>query len=169
MTLERERKTTTGVRYWMYQTLASSDGERCASCKKEGIELIIDHIDGNRQNNARSNLRLLCRSCNAKNYTTHSNSTVNDRENISAEVAAVEAPRTPISIAQDKEPLYFQWLIDNVGREKGLTMWDAIYEGADEIGIGVLTARHYLYKKLATTYELGPGNRGHKLIRERKT
>ena len=40
--------------------------KKCAKCGATGGQLDIDHKDGNRQNNNRSNLRYLCRSCHRK-------------------------------------------------------------------------------------------------------
>lgn len=81
--------------------------------------------------------------------------------------AGAEQMSPELKIALDKEPQYFAWLLDNVDRQGGLTFWDALYEGADRIGISPVTARRYLMKKLATTFKLGPGPRGHKLIQWR--
>jgi hypothetical protein len=155
-------------RFWTYQFLALRDGEKCASCGEKMKELVIDHIDTNRQNNNPANLRLLCRSCNRKNLIElRSPTSEKERENVSQEAGA-ELMSPELKIALDKEPQYVSWLYENVDRASGLTFWDALYEGSDRIGISPVTARRYLMKKLATTFELGPGPRGHKLIRWRK-
>jgi hypothetical protein len=163
---ERE-KTMTRNRFWQYRFLAQRDSEMCNSCGITGKELVIDHIDGNRQNENPVNLRLLCRSCNRKNLIElHSSNSESERENISKEEAA-ERMSPEQRVAEDKQGPYFNWLYDNVDRDGGLTFWDAIYEGADRMDISPITARRYLLKKLATTFKLGPGPRGHKLIQWR--
>jgi len=40
--------------------------KKCSKCGKTGGQLDIDHKDGNRKNNNRSNLRVICRSCHRK-------------------------------------------------------------------------------------------------------
>ena len=151
-------------RFYEFEYLALRDGKKCKSCGATEKELVIDHIDGNRQNENPSNKRLLCRSCNRKNLIElRSPTSESERENVQVESAADGMPAT-LKIAMDKEPLYVDWLYDNIDRPKGLTFSDAIYEGADRIGISPVTARRYLLKKLATTFKLGPGARGHKLI-----
>lgn len=154
-------------RFWEYSFLALRDGEKCDSCAKTGSELVIDHKDGNRQNEDPLNKRLLCRSCNRKNLIElRSPIGEKERENVIIE-AGSEQMSPELRINQDKEPLYFAWLYENVDRQAGLTFWDALYEGSDRIGISPVTARRYLMKKLATTFKLGPGPRGHKLIQWR--
>ena len=151
-------------RFWEYRFLALRDGEKCKSCGKTDAELVIDHIDGNRQNEDPANKRLLCRSCNRKNLIElRSPVSVREREKISEE-SGVERESPELKINRDKEPIYFQWLFDNVDRRGGLTFWDAVYEGSDYCEISPITARRYLYKKLATTLVLGAGRRGHKRI-----
>ena len=154
----------TNNRFWMVQFLAQRDGNKCKSCGETTKELVIDHIDTNRQNDNPTNLRLLCRSCNRKNLIElRSSISEKEKENISAE-AASEQMSASQRVAEEKEPLYVAWLYENVERERGLTFWDALYEGSDRIGISPVTARRYLMKKLATTFTLGTGPRGHKLI-----
>jgi HNH endonuclease len=151
-------------RYWQYQFLAQRDGEMCKSCAQTMKELVIDHIDTNRQNDNPANLRLLCRSCNRRNLIElRSSISVSEREKTQAEDEG-ERMSAELKIAQDKEPLYVAWLYENIDRPTGLTFWDAIYEGADRIEISPITARRYLLKKLATTLKLGAGSRGHKRL-----
>jgi len=147
--------------------LAFRDGEKCNSCSANDKELVIDHIDGNRQNENPANLRLLCRSCNRKNLIElHSSISEREREKTADEDGA-ERMGPELKIALDKEPIYVQFLYDNLDRPSGLTFWDALYEGADRIGISPITARRYLLKKLATTLELGAGPRGHRRLKWR--
>lgn len=155
-------------RFWEYSFLALRDGEKCASCAKTGVELVIDHKDGNRQNEDPANKRLLCRSCNRKNLIElRSPIGEKERENVIAETASETMSRSE-KVAEEKEPLYVSWLYDNVDRPGGLTFWAALYEGSDRVDISPVTARRYLMKKLATTFKLGPGPRGHKLIQWRQ-
>ena len=59
------------VRWWQYQFLVTRDGEFCTICKKDPKEvgtLEVDHIDGDRNNNAPQNIRLMCHGCNIKEY-----------------------------------------------------------------------------------------------------
>ena len=157
-------------RYWEFQFLVLRDGgEKCKSCGKTGSELVIDHIDGNRQNEDPANKRLLCRSCNRKNLIElRSPIGVKEREKIGDE-SEVERESPELKVAREKQPDYVRWLYENIGRKGGLTFWDAVYEGADRNDISPVTARRYLYKKLATTLKLGDGARGHRRILWRET
>lgn len=151
-------------RYWEFSFLALRDGEKCNSCGKSGSELVIDHIDGNRQNEAPINKQLLCRSCNGKKHLTSVLPvSVKENEKIERE-GEVERESPELKVAREKQPDYVTWLFENVDREGGLTFWAAIYEGSDRNDISPVTARRYLYKKLATTLRLGAGARGHRRI-----
>jgi hypothetical protein len=145
--------------------LALRDGEKCKSCSQTGKELVIDHIDGNRQNENPANLRLLCRSCNRKNLIElHSSITVKERELVQDEVET-ESESAELKVAREKQPDYVKWLYENVEREGGLTFWAAIYEGSDDCDISPVTARRYFYKKLAKKIiRLGDGTRGHRRV-----
>ena len=156
----------TNARYWEYLFLVQRDGEHCKSCKKTGIELVIAHIDGNRQNNNPLNKALYCRSCNRKDFIAqHYTNSVREKTNARIlDEGAVERESPELRISKEKEPEYFAWLFENVERKNGLTFFDAVYEGADRVGISPVTARRYLYKKLATELRLGDGSRGHKRI-----
>lgn len=154
-------------RFYEFEYLALRDGRKCKSCGEDKKELVIDHVDGNRQNEDPQNKRLLCRSCNRKNLIElRSPIGEKERENMQAEIGA-EQMSAEMKVAEEKEPLYVSWLYDNIDRKAGLTFWQALYEGSDRIGISPVTARRYLMKKLATTFKLGPGPRGHKLIQWR--
>lgn len=56
----------TSFDYYRRRGLSRAQHRRCAKCGATK-NLVVDHKNGNRRDGRDSNLRLLCRSCNAKN------------------------------------------------------------------------------------------------------
>lgn len=68
--------------------LISERGHRCESCKLDEwldtpITLEIDHIDGDRRNNTKENLRLVCPNCHSKSSTWRRKKTKNQYQKYS--------------------------------------------------------------------------------------
>ncbi|MEM3439421.1 MAG: hypothetical protein QXG32_00685 [Candidatus Bathyarchaeia archaeon] len=79
---------------------------------------------------------------------------------------SVEAESPEIRIARAKEPLFRAKCIELCLRPGGLTVYDAINEVAEIVGISPVTARRYLAKLTspAGPLKIGEGPRGHQLI-----
>lgn len=112
----------------------------CAICHEPGIEE-IDHINGDPGDNHPDNLRGVHKSCNIRQRNLQRNvpaDSVNER--VSKEESA------EIEINRDAEPRYRKWLFERVGRPEPLYSGEAIYGGAEFVGISPVTARRYLGK-----------------------
>jgi 5-methylcytosine-specific restriction endonuclease McrA len=59
---------------WLRRALLVRDGATCSVCAYESwcgkpLTLELDHIDGNHENNAKNNLRLICPNCHSQTPT----------------------------------------------------------------------------------------------------
>jgi hypothetical protein len=164
--------------------LAERDGGKCITCGVSESEksLEVDHIDGDPFNNALENLRLLCHGCNVREYhrkaremIRRQSSSIVSRSLDAADSGAgesasenvgrvVDAERESpeIQINRVKEPLYVATALEMLLRSEGLTVYDAIYEVSQRIGISPATARRYLLKMTskAGPLRVGEGPRG---------
>jgi hypothetical protein len=81
---------------------------------------------------------------------------------------AHESPEMQVN--REKEPLFRRTCIELVLRPRGLTVDEAVNEGAERVGISPVTARRYLKKMTSEAGPLvvGEGPRGHQrlLLRE---
>jgi len=141
----------------------------------------VDHVDGDPYNNAPENLRLLCHSCNVREYYRKAREMIKRQPasvSRSLEAAAsgvgvsvsedgrrivdVERESPEIQINRVKEPLYVATVLEMMLRPEGLTVFDAIYEASQLIRISPATARRYLLKmsSRAGPLRVGEGPRG---------
>lgn len=87
-----ERWLVSGIGYvsssathYIREYLHDQQGGKCALCGLDGtwqgvpISLVLDHIDGNAENNHRENLRLLCPNCDSQLPTYKSRNRGNGR------------------------------------------------------------------------------------------
>ena len=174
--IKRKTRYPASVSIWQYRYLVKRDGDTCQKCGISSLEknLEIDRIDGDPGDNDPSNLRLLCHSCNVSEW--HKRKFGVERVSVCVRDKSVGAgverqmnvEREPpeMRVARTKEPLYTAWILENINRSGGLTMYDAIYEGAECMDISPITARRWLMKKLtkAGMFRLGDGARGHQRI-----
>jgi len=75
-------------------------------------------------------------------------------------------------INREKEPLFRRMVLKlAIGRSEGLTVYDALNEAAERVGISSITARRYLDKMIsrAGPLRLGQGRRGHELLLPRES
>jgi len=171
----RENKTRTRLkdpqkRYWIYMYLVERDGPNCLLCgvSHREKELVIDHADGNPENWAAENLRLLCKSCNEKERWRQIREAMQRahgviaatspvRESERARLARVDGERGSNLVAQqdgsvelrlnrEKEPWYRGWLMGRLLVEGSVSVDEALHAGAEKVGVSPLTARRYLKK-----------------------
>src|SRR6266851_1807813 len=144
-------RLTSTTRYWQRLYLGGRDGETCNVCKVSESEksMEVDHVDGDPYNNAPENLRLLCHSCNVREYYRKAREMIKRQPasvSRSLEAAAsgvgvsvsedgrrivdVERESPEIQINRVKEPLYVATVLEMMLRPEGLTVFDAIYEAS---------------------------------------
>jgi hypothetical protein len=109
---------------------------QCAICLKPGIEE-IDHINGDPSDNNPENLRGVHASCNRRRQRGKTTDSDFGRE---------REDSAEIEINRDAEPRYRKWLFERTGKPSPLYAQEAIYGGAEVIGISPVTARRYLGK-----------------------
>ena len=166
---EREEKkfirSAGETRQWQYRFLALRDGEKCWICGVVLKVLLVGHFPDGAPNEPEF-LHLVCQSCNFKMRKVTGKVRVSARKSMAvADEGGVERESPELKIAKEAEPIYYQWLLENVERQGGLTFFDAVYEGAEFANISPVTARRYLYKKLASRkFRLGEGSRGHRRL-----
>ena len=119
-----------------------AQGGICQLCQDPMQE--IDHINGDPSDRRPENLRGLCKSCNIRQRnlsTGPSADSVNERVNLAEQQDSAE-----IEINRDAEPRYRKWLFERTNRREPLYTQEAIYGGAELVGISPVTARRYLGK-----------------------
>lgn len=119
----------------------AQDGS-CQLCQDPMQE--IDHINHDPGDNRPENLRGLCKSCNIRQRNLSaglSADSVNESVKIGEQQDSAE-----IEINRDAEPRYRKWLFERTGRKEPLYSQEAIYGGAEIVGISPITARRYLGK-----------------------
>ncbi|MCJ7654945.1 MAG: HNH endonuclease [Dehalococcoidia bacterium] len=141
------------------------DGEQCRLCRKipttrNGLD--IDHIDGDKNNYAPTNLRLLCRSCNVmlgnksrlhkKTSLGPSDRREREREegNPSTRLVKEAVDYKGGSVEMQASFLfeldYREWVLAQVKRGGALLKKEAIFAGAELVGCSPTTTSKYLAK-----------------------
>ena len=162
------RRWATETRYWAYQYLCLRDGEYCQVCHVNKTtfydtktklpitfyDLDIDHIDGDPLNNSPSNLRLLCRQCNAseggKKSRKRKSVTEREREYPSTRIVKSSVGYREGSAEMQANLLFeldFREWINAFVHENGfIPKKEAINAGAEVVGCNPVTAAKYLAK-----------------------
>ena len=127
-------------------------GAYCRGCQalESEKELIIDHKDNNNSHNHPSNLQFLCRSC---NYIK--NPRLAEREPL--DVCGGECDsldkETEISINREKQPMFEEYLIQQVARNGPMKRREIVNTASERIGISQKTATRYLDKMCSSEGE----------------
>jgi hypothetical protein len=131
----------------IYPILSGRDGEFCAGCNVIGSfqSLCVDHIDNNNRNNELDNLQLMCRKCNVKKNPRRKVKPTND-------LKGIQDPRTSMEIQLNRryEPIFREWLDEQVMRYERIDLRDAIDSGAEITGASIQTIGRYLKKTCST-------------------
>jgi len=109
---------------------------QCAICLKPGIEE-IDHINGDPSDNNPENLRGVHSTCNRRRQR---------KTGMDSDFGREREDSAEIEINRDAEPRYRKWLFERTESRVPLYSQEAIYGGAETIGISPITARRYLGK-----------------------
>jgi len=157
----------------IYDMLVREEGDKCKTCGRSPPiwTLVVDHIDNNENNWTRANLQLLCRKCNraknpprAKGSVSKSKSVCVSDQNAQEE-GNIDREPPELRVKRDKTPQFDNWIYDNIGRNGGLTFWEAEYEGSGFIGLSPVTAKRRIYQLLGMhIIQFGEGPRGHRKI-----
>jgi hypothetical protein len=139
-----------------YAFLIERDGHMCRVCKytpkNPNIwELEIDHRDGNENNWAPSNLRLLCRHCNAGLNNGHRTMYLESAKTAGVPANEMVSPQVDYNAGSPEmqvngacEKPFQRWIVAQV-REKGVYYSkDAVNSGAYIFGPSPITMRRYL-------------------------
>lgn len=135
-----------------YDILIEEEGGHCKICGRSlpDVYLEVDHKDGNPKHDVRSNVQLLCRSCNRKK-----NPRGKARRNAHPfNYKASEKPRISTAEFQTNkraEPLFRKWLLAMVKKHRRIPTEDAINGGAEYAGCSQITCRRYLQKLCSIT------------------
>jgi hypothetical protein len=134
--------------YWRtkwYMALCEEDGEECRVCHKKPPEvyLEVDAIDGNHKHDWRSNVQLLCRSCNRRKDPRGKG-----RRKYPLSSSLLEQPK-PATAEMAKhlrcQPVFVAWLEEEVRKCGGwILLEDAVNSGAAVADLSVVTIRRYL-------------------------
>lgn len=133
------------ARYWKAEFLKARDGLKCAlkdeTCKGE---LVIDHLNGNPDDNRPENLRFLCLSHNRREGR---------RSRESEREKNYEKGSSEMRVNIDTEPYYRRWLLGRLLKEEYITKEEAINAGAEKCQLSPTTTRKHLAKMISS---LGP-------------
>ena len=159
------RRWGSNARRWAYRYLVLRDGEHCDICKKipttqNGLD--IDHIDGDKNNYAPRNLRLLCRHC---NVVLENKSRLHEKTNLGPsdrgerereegqpntrlvrEVVDYKGGSVEMQASFLFELDYREWVLAQVKRGGALLKKEAIFAGAELVGCSPTTTSKYLAK-----------------------
>lgn len=86
------------------------------------------------------------------------------------EVVKVVEESSEFRVAMEKEPEFRNWCIERILSDMGLTVHEALYEGAEVVGLSPVTTRRYLMKLTcpAGPMIIGNGKRGHQRLELRE-
>ncbi len=133
--------TSSDARAWQMRYLVQRDGDRClladASCKGE---IVIDHINGIRNDERTENLRLLCASHNRREGIRLRRSPESEREK------KYSSGSSEMQINIDTEPPYRRWLLNCVMEDGFVPKDTAINGGAEVLQLSPTTTRKHLAK-----------------------
>ena len=119
-------------------------GAYCRGCQalESEKELIIDHKDNNNSNNHPNNLQFLCRSC---NYIKNPRLAERPLDVCGGECDSLDK-ETEITINREKQPMFVEYLIQQVARNGPMKRREIVNTASERIGISQKTATRYLDK-----------------------
>jgi len=135
----------------LHETLINNFGNVCQRCGVLGClkQLIIDHKDNDNSNNNLDNLQFLCRSC---NYKKDSRKSIDMCVRTSPPISSTSS----LSINRKKEPLFMQFVFEDLDGRKGKEVSDPtfnylVYSGAQKLEISPVTTARYLKKMISSS------------------
>lgn len=146
--MTKNKTRDTHLRKKVYRTLVARDGERCKLCGKTppDVYLEVDHIDGDKTNDADHNLQLLCkRDNNMKNPRGRGKGDIVKRRMITmeayAEIMDSKAMSPEMAARKKFRAAYSHWLYNKVKAEGRITVNEAVFAGAKHVGCSSVTIR----------------------------
>jgi len=150
-----------------YRFIAARDGEHCLICRRKppGVQLQIDHADGNEQNWAPDNLHLLCQFDNLQlrgkpprehrrllSFYSAKNVCVRERErgiestDTSKELVDYSTGSQEMKANSIYERRFRRWLLEEIARVGSIPKKEVINSGAEMAGCNPVTISRYLDK-----------------------
>lgn len=127
-----------------YPVIAKRDGDSCNICgvPVKAKLLVIDHIDNDNNNNAETNLQLLCRSCNVTK--DHKTSRVSKTGAIIE--PAITTTTEQMAVGRKARSKFLNWLVECLKLDGEMEYWTCVTDGSFITDVSAQTIERYITK-----------------------